>query len=174
MLYNIPSSFLKMYQTKCYELTWSRDVPEHWTQLTVRELWVAELQVFARSGRVVLCPHRVFHAFNVLFKIVERAKDVFHALAVVHDGCIWLHVTGPLGLLGWLDGQWLNDLPWRTLHTEEEEKQRFVTQLNLQGQTYRCQHSQEVQEDQLNRCLLLDQQDPGRHHDYMNHVRSNK
>lgn len=35
--------------------------------LTIRELWVAELQIFARSGWVVLCAHGVFHALNVLF-----------------------------------------------------------------------------------------------------------
>lgn len=57
-------------------------------QLTVREFWVAELQIFAGSGWVVLCAHRVFHALDVLFQIVERAKDVLHALAIVHDGCI--------------------------------------------------------------------------------------
>lgn len=55
-------------------------------QLTIRELWVAELQIFACSGRVVLCAHGVFHAFDVLFEVVERAKDVLHAFAVVHDG----------------------------------------------------------------------------------------
>lgn len=91
------------------------------TQLTVRELWVAELQIFARPGGVVLRAHRIFHSFDVLFKIVERAKDVLHALAVVHDGCIRLHVTGPFALLGWLDWQRLNDLAWWTLRMEEEK-----------------------------------------------------
>lgn len=57
-------------------------------QLTVREFWVAELQIFAGSGWVVLCAHRVLHALDVLFQIVESAKDVLHALAIVHDGCI--------------------------------------------------------------------------------------
>lgn len=54
--------------------------------LTVGELWVAELQILARSGWVVLCAHWVFHALNVLFEVVERAEDVLHALAVVHEG----------------------------------------------------------------------------------------
>lgn len=55
---------------------------------TVGELWVAELQVFARPGRVVLRAHGVFHALDVLLEVVERAKDVAHALAVVHEGCV--------------------------------------------------------------------------------------
>lgn len=97
-------------------------------QLTVREFWVAELQIFAGSGWVVLCAHRVFHALDVLFQIVERAKDVLHALAIVHDGCIWLHVTGPFGLLGWLDRQGLDNLPWRALRMEERENNASFTQ----------------------------------------------
>lgn len=40
-------------------------------QLTIRELWVTELQIFACSSRVVLCSHGVLHAFNVLFEVVE-------------------------------------------------------------------------------------------------------
>lgn len=55
---------------------------------TVRELWVAELQIFARPGWVVLCAHGVFHALDVLLEVVERAKDVPHAIAVVHEGCV--------------------------------------------------------------------------------------
>lgn len=61
---------------------------------------MAELQVFACPGRVVLCAHGVLHAFNVLFEVVEGAEDVLHALAVVHDCSVGLHVTGALGLLG--------------------------------------------------------------------------
>lgn len=99
------------------------------TELTIRELWVAELQIFACSGWVVLCAHWVFHALNVLFQIVERAKDVSHALAVVHGGCIRLHVAGPFGLLGGLDRQGLDNLPWWTLCTEEKErKKHYFTQ----------------------------------------------
>lgn len=146
------------------------------TQLTVRELWVAELQILACSSGVVLRAHRVFHAFNVLFKIVERPKDVFHALAIVHDGSIWLHVRGPFGLLGWLDRQRLNNLAWWPLFMEEEkEKNNFsFAQLNLQCQKHWCKYSQEVQEDQLNQCLLLDPQDPGIHHDCMHRLTWNK
>lgn len=55
-------------------------------QLTIRELRVAELQIFACSGWVVLRAHGVLHALNVLFKGVERTKDVLHALAIVQDG----------------------------------------------------------------------------------------
>lgn len=84
---------------------------------------MAELQVLAGPGRVVLRAHRVFHALDVLFEVVERAKDVLHALAVVHDGRVRLHVAGPLGLLGGLDGQRLDDLPRRTLFMEEEEEE---------------------------------------------------
>lgn len=49
---------------------------------------MAELQVFACPGRVVLRAHRVFHALNVLFEVVEGSEDVFHALPIVQDGCI--------------------------------------------------------------------------------------
>lgn len=86
---------------------------------------MAQLQIFACSGRVVLCAHRVFHALNVLFQIVERAKDVFHALAVVHGGCIRLHIAGPFGLLGGLDRQGLDNLPWWTLRTEEKQRKKL-------------------------------------------------
>lgn len=136
------------------------------TQLTIRELWVAELQIFACSGRVVLCAHWVFHALNVLFQIVERAKDVFHALAVVHGGCIRLHVAGPFGLLGGLDRQGLDNLPWWTLCMEEKERKKtlFYT-AKRQHENCWCEYSQEDQGDQLNQSLLLDQQDPGIKHD---------
>lgn len=49
---------------------------------------MAELKIFARPGRVVLRAHGVFHALNVLLEAVERAEDVSHALAVVHEGCV--------------------------------------------------------------------------------------
>lgn len=85
------------------------------TGLTIGELWVAELQVFACPGRVVLRTHGVLHALDVLFEVVEWAEDVLHALAVVHDGGVRLHVTGALGLLGWLDGQGLDYFTWWAL-----------------------------------------------------------
>lgn len=73
---------------------------------------MAELQVFACSGRIVLCPHGVLHALNILFEVVERAKDALHALAVIHEGTgrVGLHIAGTFGLLGGTDGQWLDDL----------------------------------------------------------------
>lgn len=85
--------------------------------LTIWELRVAQLQVFARPGWVVLCPHGILHALDVLFEVVERAEDVLHALAVVHEdtGCVCLRVAGALGLLGRLDGQRLDHLTWGTL-----------------------------------------------------------
>lgn len=83
--------------------------------LTVGELRVAELQVLARPGRVVLRAHGVLHALDVLLEVVERAEDVLHALAVVQEGGVGLHVAGALGLLGRLDGQRLDDLARRTL-----------------------------------------------------------
>lgn len=76
---------------------------------------MAELQVLARPGRVVLRAHGVFHALDVLLEVVERAEDVLHALAVVQEGGVGLHVAGALGLLGRLDGQRLDDLTRRTL-----------------------------------------------------------
>lgn len=76
---------------------------------------MAELQVLARPGRVVLRAHGVFHALDVLLEVVERAEDVLHALAVVQEGGVGLHVAGALGLPGRLDGQRLDDLTRGTL-----------------------------------------------------------
>lgn len=49
---------------------------------------MAELEIFARPGWVVLRAHGVFHALDVLLEAIERAEDVSHALAVVHEGCV--------------------------------------------------------------------------------------
>lgn len=71
----------------------------------------------------------------------------------------------------WIGSGWITSPggPWAwKKKKKKKEKQLFFTQQNLR-QKYWCKYSQEVQEDQLNRSLLLDQQDPGIHHDYMYH-----
>lgn len=88
---------------------------------------MAELEIFARSGGVVLRSHGVLHALNVLFEVVERAEDVLHALAVIHDGAgyVGLDVTGALGLLGRLNGEGLDNLTRRALWDVAGDKKWF-------------------------------------------------
>lgn len=78
---------------------------------------MTQLQVFARPCGIVLCSHWVLHSLDVLLEVVQRAENVLHALAVIHEetGGVRLHVAGAFGLLGGLDGQWLDDLTGRTL-----------------------------------------------------------
>lgn len=83
--------------------------------LTVGELGMAQLQVLARPGWVVLGAHGVLHALDVLLEVVERAEDVLHALAVVHHGLVGLVVGGAAALLGRADGQRLDHLAGGTL-----------------------------------------------------------
>lgn len=84
-------------------------------QLTIGKLWVAELQIFTCPGGVVLGAHGVFHAFNILLEVVEGAKNVLHTLAIIHDGTIWLDITGALCLLWWLNWQRLDSFTWWAL-----------------------------------------------------------
>lgn len=66
-----------------------------------RTVWVVRLaqeEVVAGPGRVVLGTHWELHALNVLFDVVERPEDVVHSLhyfAVV--GVCVLHVSLPSG-----------------------------------------------------------------------------
>lgn len=89
--------------------------------LTIWEFWVSELKVFTASCGVVLRAHRVLHALDVLFEIIQRAEDVLHALSVVQHGAhlVRLHVDGATGLLGHVHRQRLDDLTRRTLRNEK-------------------------------------------------------
>lgn len=87
--------------------------------LTVGELWVAELQVFAGPGWVVLGAHGVLHALDVLLEVVEGAEDVLHALAIVHHGFVGLVVAGALAPFVGADGQRLDHLAWGTLQSRQ-------------------------------------------------------
>lgn len=76
---------------------------------------MAQLQVFAGSGRVVLSTHGVFHPLDVLLQVVEGAEDVLHAVVHEGGGHVCLQVAGALGLLGGLDGEGLDHLTWWAL-----------------------------------------------------------
>lgn len=98
-----------------------------------RTIWIvglAQEEVVAGPGRVVLGPHGELHALNVLFDVVERPEDVVHSLhccAVV--GVCVLHVSLPSGsLVGMLDGQRLDHVSRRTLQTQ---RTRSVMLLHL-------------------------------------------
>lgn len=76
-------------------------------------IWVvrlAKVQVIAGPGRIVLGAHGELHALNVLFEVVEGAKDILHSLhtqavhAVVYHCLVSLHLSLPPGLSGALDG----------------------------------------------------------------------
>lgn len=86
--------------------------------LTIWIVRLAEVQVVAGPGRIVLGAHGELHPLDVLFEVVQRSKDVFHSLnAVVNDGLVSLHVGVTLVLPGALNGQRLDDVPWWTLQT---------------------------------------------------------
>ncbi len=85
-------------------------------------IWVvglAEVQVVAGPGRIVLGAHGELHALDVLFEVVEGSKDILHSLhthTVVCHSCVSLHLGLTLGLSGRvLDGQRLNDITGWTL-----------------------------------------------------------
>lgn len=83
--------------------------------LTISELGVRQLQVFAGPGWVVLGAHGVLQPLNVLFEVIQGAEDVLHALAIVQPCLVCLHLAGAPGLLRRPDRQRLDDLTWRTL-----------------------------------------------------------
>ena len=93
---------------------------------TVWELWLAEVQVVAGPGRVVLGAHGELHALDVLLEVVEGAKHVLHALrvrgvhAVVGQSLVGLGLVRlPPGLPGaLLHGQGLDDVAGGTLQRE--------------------------------------------------------
>lgn len=88
--------------------------------LTIGELGVRQLQVFAGPGRVVLGADGVLQPLDVLLEIIERAEDVLHALAVVQPGLVGLHLAGAPGLLRGPDRQRLDDLTRGTLRNRDK------------------------------------------------------
>lgn len=99
-----------------------------------RTIWVvrlAEVQIVAGPGRIVLGAHGELHPLNVLFEVVQRSKDVLHPVhAVVSDGLVSLHLGVPPVLPGGLDGQRLDDVSWRAL--------QHGGKLSATNQTYPC------------------------------------
>ena len=65
---------------------------------------MAQLQVLAGTGGVVLGSQRVLHLLDLQLEGVERAKDLLHAIVVILIVGIVLHqlagVDVPLGTLG--------------------------------------------------------------------------
>lgn len=91
--------------------------------LTIWIVRLAEVQVVAGPGRIVLGAHGELHALNVLFEVVQRSKDVFHSLhAVISDGLVSLHLGVTLVLPGALNGQRLDDVPRRTLQRRQVQR----------------------------------------------------
>lgn len=82
---------------------------------------MSELKVFTAACGVVLRAHGVLHSLNVLFKIIQRAEDVLHALSVVQHGArlVRLHVDRATGLLWHVHRQRLDDLTRGTLRNEK-------------------------------------------------------
>lgn len=94
--------------------------------LTIRELGVRQLQVFAGPGWVVLGAHGVLQPLNVLFEIIQGAENILHALAVVQPRFISLHLAGAPCLLRGPDGQRLDDLTRRTLQFQDKEMSLLI------------------------------------------------
>lgn len=87
-------------------------------RFTIREVGLAEVQVIARPGWVVLGAQGEFHTLDVLFEVVERSKDVLHPFhaGVVSHCLIRLRLSLPPVLLtGLVDGQRLDHVSRRTL-----------------------------------------------------------
>lgn len=93
--------------------------------LTIREVGVRQLQVFAGPSWVVLRAHGVLQPLNVLFEIIQGAEDVLHALAVVQPRLVSLHLAGTSCLLRGADGQRLDDLTRRTLTFHNKARSTF-------------------------------------------------
>lgn len=125
---------------------------------------MTQLQVFARPCGIVLCSHWVLHSLDVLLEVVQRAENVLHALAVIHEetGGVRLHVAGAFGLLGWLDGQWLDDLTGRTLRNAIKMFEEFRRANDVISNEESYKYSLEDREDQPTRCLPLALRYPGR------------
>lgn len=54
-------------------------------ELTVGEVGVAELQIFAGPGWVILSAHGKLHVLNVLFQGIQGAKDLLHAISIIQN-----------------------------------------------------------------------------------------
>lgn len=90
---------------------------------TIGEVGVAELQVLAGAGRVALRSQRVLHLLDLQLEGVKGSEDLLHSIVVVLvvGICIGIvhHLAGidvpaaPLGAR--LHGQWVDDIPRRTL-----------------------------------------------------------
>lgn len=88
-------------------------------------IWVtrlAEEQVIAGPGRIVLGAHGELHALNVLFEVAEGPENVLHSLntqainTIVSHCLVSLHLSLPPDLSsGMMHGQRLNNVSWWTL-----------------------------------------------------------
>ena len=60
---------------------------------TIWEVRVAELQIFASSGWIGLCPHWKLHMLDVLFQGIEGTKYFLHSIIVIQNiiTCVCLH-----------------------------------------------------------------------------------
>lgn len=89
---------------------------KHRPHRTIWEVRLAEVQVVAGPGGVVLRAHGELHALDVLLEVVERAEDVLHPLhahavhAVVGQRLVSLHLGVAPALAGLLHGQRLDDV----------------------------------------------------------------
>ncbi|RLW05846.1 hypothetical protein DV515_00004977 [Chloebia gouldiae] len=54
-------------------------------ELTVWEVGVAELQIFAGPGWVILSAHGKLHVLNVLLQGIQGAKDLLHAIGIIQN-----------------------------------------------------------------------------------------
>lgn len=71
---------------------------------TIWVVWLAQVQVIARSGRVVLGSHGELHAFDILFEVVKGSENVLHSFhahaldGVVAQSLVSLHLRLSPGL----------------------------------------------------------------------------
>lgn len=54
-------------------------------ELTVWEVRVAELQIFAGPGWVILGAHRKLHVLDILLQGIQGAKDLLHTIGVIQN-----------------------------------------------------------------------------------------
>lgn len=91
---------------------------------------MAQLQVLAGAGRVVLSTQGVLHLLDLHFQRVEGAKDLLHAISVVHV-IVWValvhelaRVNVALVSLRGLHGQRVDDITRRTLGLKENKSRQ--------------------------------------------------
>lgn len=132
--------------------------------LTISELGVRQLQVFAGSGWVVLGAHGVLQPLNVLFEVIQGGEDILHALAVVQPRLISLHLGGAPCLLRGPDWQRLDDLTRRTLQSQDKVMSipfyPLISQLKYDAKEIKVIYSQEDRAVRPLLCRPLDHQDP--------------